>query len=348
MTFFLTGVMKMGYSEDEIFAVLHESERDQKRRRVFAKAIETVAAHRLQQMNNLLALDKLTTWRRMNGFDRVVDSEGNWFHGPHSLPPTPQEFAASLWCEVNALKDAISMPARTTSWQKIMEFVDGLQGKLPDEELAVIKRYVEKRSLEAAQMTVTPVDTVQYCSSRPLNPELPSDVHAKMEEKDEGWMNPELKELEPPSAGTGFEIPGQQCHPIWETVRTTADGFLTAGMGSNLGKHTSPKTERAGARAGSKTSTTTADISSPTEHVGTRAGTAATPAKRRHKITSEENKQFDPGGKGETAPLWNAAVILSFVSWGERWAMGGSLLVLRDFLSVCVFLLCFLFILTVR
>ena len=108
-----------------------------------------------------------------------------------------------------------------------------------------------------------------------------------MEEKDEGWMNPELTELKSSSAGTGFETPGQQCHPIWETGRTTANGFLTAGLGLNQG----------------------GNISSPTEHVGTRAGTAATPAKPRHKTTSEENKQFDPGGKGEKAPLWNAAVI---------------------------------------
>ena len=56
------------------------------------------------------------------------------------------------------------MPAKTRPWQKTVEFVDGLKGKLPDEELAVVKRYVKKRSREAAQaqLTVTPVDTVQY------------------------------------------------------------------------------------------------------------------------------------------------------------------------------------------
>ena len=130
-------------------------------------------------------------------------------------------------------------------------------------------------------------------------------------------MYPERGELKSPSAGTDFETPGQQCHPIWETGRTTTNSFLTAVVGSNLGKHTSPTTERAGARASTKISTTTADTSSPTEHVGTRAGTAATPAKRKHKTTSEENKQFDPGGKGEKAPLWNAAVILSSFSGGS-------------------------------
>ena len=39
------------------------------------------------------------------------------------------------------------MPAEDTvtrPWQKTIDFVDELKGKLPDEELAVIKRYVEK------------------------------------------------------------------------------------------------------------------------------------------------------------------------------------------------------------
>ena len=52
---------------------------------------------------------------------------------------------------------------------------------------------------------------------------------------------------------------------------------------------------------------------------------------------SEENKQFDPGGKGEKAPFSNAAVISIFFSfWGELWAMRGPLLVLRVvFACVC-------------
>ena len=80
-------------------------------------------------------------------------------------------------------------------------------------------------------------------------------------ESNENKVDPERDELVSPSAGTGFEILGQQCHPIWETGRTTADGFLTAGVGLNLGKHTSPTTERAGARAGPKITTISADIS---------------------------------------------------------------------------------------
>ena len=102
-------------------------------------------------------------------------------------------------------------------------------------------------------MTVTPVDTVQYGSPRPLNPEISSDVNVKMGEKDEGKIDPELKELEPPSAGTGLETPGQQCPPnegTREKGRTIADGYLLVSMGSNQGGDiSSPTTERVDTRA---------------------------------------------------------------------------------------------------
>ena len=100
---------------------------------------ETVDAHRLQKMRGLLAFEKLATFRRMNGSDRVVDGEYNWFHGHRPFPPTPQELCASLKSELQKLKNAISMPAENTvnrPWQKTMGFVDGLKGKLPDVELA--------------------------------------------------------------------------------------------------------------------------------------------------------------------------------------------------------------------
>ena len=122
---------------------------------------ETVAAHRIQKMRDLLVFEELATWRRMNGFDRVVDGEDNLSQG---LPPTPEKFTASLRSDLQELKNAMSMPAETRPWQKTMDFVDGLKGKLPDEELGVVKRYVEKQSREAAQaqVTVTSVDTVQH------------------------------------------------------------------------------------------------------------------------------------------------------------------------------------------
>ena len=169
---FLTDVVKMGHSKDEIFTVLHESEQDRKRRQVLAKVTETVAAYCLREMKDLQAREKLATWRRMNGFDRVADGEDNWFHGPRSFPPTPEECTKSLWSEVNALKKAISMPK-----QKVRNLINATeQGKVSDKEFATLKRLVEKRGHEAAQVTVTPVDTVQYCSPRPQTPEPSSDV----------------------------------------------------------------------------------------------------------------------------------------------------------------------------
>ena len=160
-------------------------------------------------------------------------------------------------------------------------------------------------------MTVTPVDTVQHCSPCPPNPDRPSDVCLKLE-SNEGKMGPKLKELESPSTGTGLETPGQQCPPneeTWDQGRTTADGFLTAGVGSNQGGNIfSPTTESVATRTNTKSTRTTVDI---------------TFLQQGHKPIyeekgSEENKQFDPGGKGEKAPVWNAAVTLlsfSVESW---------------------------------
>ena len=190
--------------------------------------------------------------------------------------------------------------------QKVSNLIDEIeQGKVSDEEFAILKRLVEKRSREAAQaqVTVTPVDTVQHCSPCPLNPEMPADVCMRLERNEDG-MGSELKELESSSAGRGFETPGQQCHPIWKTGRTTADGFLTAGVGSNQGGNISSATERVDMQAGTESTTTFADI---------------TFLQQGHKPKdkekgNEENKQFDPDGKGEKAPLRNAAVTLCFFS----------------------------------
>ena len=138
-------------------------------------------------------------------------------------------------------------------------------------------------------MTITPVDTVQDSSPCPFDPEPSLSVYVKLESS-EGKMGPKLKELEPPSAGTGLETPGQQCPPnegIGETGRTTASDILTADVGSCQRENISFPTERVKSRR------TAADTSPP----------AATPSKRRHKTSSEDNKQFDPGGKGEKARL---------------------------------------------
>ena len=45
--------------------------------------------------------------------------------------------------------------------QKVSNLINEIeQGKVSDEEFAVLKRLVEKRGREAAQVTVTPVDTI--------------------------------------------------------------------------------------------------------------------------------------------------------------------------------------------
>ena len=36
-----------------------------------------VAAHRLREMQDFQAREKLATWRRMNGFNRVADGKDN-------------------------------------------------------------------------------------------------------------------------------------------------------------------------------------------------------------------------------------------------------------------------------
>ena len=317
---FPTGVDFRKYSDEELTTMLAEAGEASKHARKRGRVMGIVAAHRLKQMRELLMYEELATWKRENGFDRVEAVEKNWFGDHRSLPPTPEQYYASLWCEVNALKKAISMPARTP-WQKTAEFVDGLKGKLPDWELAEIKRYVEKRCRKEAQaqaqMTAKPVGTVQqHCSPISPNPDMPSNAFVKLE-NNEGTMSQELEELTSSSAGTGLKTPGQQGPPNEGTLgqrQTTANGFLTAGVGSSKERNIATST------------TTVSGISS----------IAATPSKRRHKKPSEENKQFDPGGRGEQAPPWNAAVPLPLFSWGEA----GRLLVclsvakLGGFLSV--------------
>ena len=286
---------------------------------MLAIVTKTVDAHRLEKMRELLAYEKLATFRRMNGFDRDVDCVYNW----RSLPPTLQKFNTSLWYKLQKLKDAISIPnekfarlKRLVEKQedfidvelqkkKMAEFrSDSLDELLANFDFARVKKYVEKRGREAAQVTVTPVDTLQHCSPCSPNPDMPSNVCFKLKSI-EGKMDLERGELESPSAGTGLETPGKQCpsnEGTWDQGRTTAAGFSTPGVGSNQGGSISSPRERA------KSTKTFADISS----------TAATPENRRHKTSSEENKQFDPGGKGKKAPPWNAAVTLLPFS-GESW-----------------------------
>ena len=278
MSTFLNDMVDKGYTKKEV--LIFESEEEKERRRVSAIVTKAVDAVRLENVRELLAYQQLATWRRMDGFDRVANDEKNWFSGHRSFPLTPEQYTASLWSEVDALKDAISMPRQKV--RNLMNAID--QDKSSYEEFANLRRLVEKRVREAAQMTVTRVDTVQYCSPISQTPEPPSDAYVKLE-NNEGKMGQELEKLESSSADTGLETPGQQGPPnegTWEQCRTTANGFLTAGVGSSIKRNISSSTERA-------TSTVT---------VAGIYSNASTPSKRRHKTPSEKNKQFGPGGQG--------------------------------------------------
>ena len=293
---FLPDMVQKGWTQEEVLGICFESERERNRRRL--KAI--VCDHHLKQVKDFLLYNELAIWRRENGFDRVEAVEKNRLGDHRSLPPTPEQYYASLWAEVDALKEAISMPARTP-WQKTAEFVDGLKGKLPDWELAEIKRYVEKRCRKEAQAQMTAVtrdDSVQHCSPISPNPDMPSNAFV------------ELEELTSSSASTGLNTPGQQESPpnegVWETERITADSILTAGVDSS--KEGSSPMESVDSRASQESTTTT---------VAGTSSIAATPSKRRLKTSSEENKQFDPGGRGEQAPPWKAAVPLPFFSGSD-------------------------------
>ena len=289
---FPTGLDFRKYSDEELTAMLVEAVEASKHARKRGRVMGIVAAHRLKQMRTLLMYEELATWRRDNGFDRVEDVDHR------SLPPTPEQYYAGLWLEVNALKDAISMPLQLL---KLMNAIE--QDTLSDEEYATLKRCMEKRVRETAQVTaVTRDNTVQPCSICSPNPDRPSGVLCNLE--NEGTMSQELEELTSTSTSTGLNTPGQLSPPnegVWETGRIIADGILTAGVNSSQGGRTPSPPERATKMV------TAADIPLA----------AATPPKRRHKTSSELNKPFDPGGRGEKAPPWNAAVPLPFFSWGE-------------------------------
>ena len=161
------------------------------------------------------------------------------------------------------------MLVRDGSRQKKKSFIHEIeQGMVSflDKVFAIIEWFVERRGRDPARVTVTPIGTVQYCIPRSPSSEISFDtrVHKEkkdegmekkdegMEKKDEGRINQERDQLEPPSASMEFETPGQQCHPTWETGRTTADGCLLVGVGSKLGGNTLSSAERVGTRADSE------------------------------------------------------------------------------------------------
>ena len=315
---FPIGIDIRKYSDEELTTMLAEAGEASKHARKLGRVMGVVAAHRIKDVKGFLAYQQLATWRRENGFDRVEAVLGDH----RSLPPTPEQYYAGLRLEVNALKDAISMPLQ------LLQLINAIeQDKLSDEEYATLKRCMEKRVRETAQVTaVTRDHTVQHCSPCSPNPDRPSGVHCNLE-NNEDEMDPGMEELTSSSASTGLNTPGQQSPPnegVWETGRIIADGILTAGVDSSKEGNISSPMESVDTRASEK-STSTAMVSGI-------SSTAATPSKRRLKTFNELNKPFDPGRREEKAPPWNAAVPLPFFSCGEA----GRLLV-RFPCPVCVF-----------
>ena len=129
------------------------------------------------------------------------------------------------------------MSGKDGSRQKVKSFINAIgQGTVifTDEEFARLKRFVKRRGRDAAHVTVASIDREQQpYNPQPHSSELSFGAHICMEKNDKGRMDPERDQLESPSAGTGFDTPGQQCHSNWGTGRIPAEGCLFVGVGSN-------------------------------------------------------------------------------------------------------------------
>ena len=161
-----SSVVKTKYTEDEMSAMIVESREACKRSGKLGMIKKTVATHHLKELRHLRTVEKLATWRRTYGFDRLEDGDDHWVHGP--LPPMPEQITASMWSDLKELKDATSMSAKDISSQRVRSFINELDrgtASFTDLEFAVLKRMVEeRRGCDAAQVTVTPMDTAQHCS----------------------------------------------------------------------------------------------------------------------------------------------------------------------------------------
>ena len=84
--------------------MLDEAREASKQSRKLGRVMRIIAAHRLKKIREFLAYQELATWKRMNGFDRVVEGETNWFHGHRLLPPTSEQYAASLRLDLKSYR----------------------------------------------------------------------------------------------------------------------------------------------------------------------------------------------------------------------------------------------------
>ena len=74
---FPTAVDLKKYSDEELTTMLAEAGEASNHARKRGKVMGIVAAHRLEQMKEILLYNDLAIWRRENGFDRVEAVEKN-------------------------------------------------------------------------------------------------------------------------------------------------------------------------------------------------------------------------------------------------------------------------------
>ena len=72
-------------------------------------------------MRHLQAGEKLDTWKRACGFDRLAEGDDSWVYG------TPEKFTASLWSNLKELEKAFSMPTMDRSRQRKNSFIQGIE-----------------------------------------------------------------------------------------------------------------------------------------------------------------------------------------------------------------------------
>ena len=83
-------MVKKGYTQDQVFAILLESNKDKKRRATWLSVTKTVHAHRLKEMENLALKVEMAVFRRKKCFDR---DETLVYDG---IPLPYEEFTAKL------------------------------------------------------------------------------------------------------------------------------------------------------------------------------------------------------------------------------------------------------------
>ena len=133
-------------SDEELKIMLDEARETSKHSRKLGRIMGIVAVRRLKKIREFLAYQELAIWRRMNGFDPVLEGEKNWLHGHRLLPHTSEQHTASLRLDLKKLQYAILMPAEST----VIRPIGSLDKLLANFEFARIKEYVGKRSRAAA------------------------------------------------------------------------------------------------------------------------------------------------------------------------------------------------------